>query len=73
MRAAALLSLAVVLAACSDPGNRPPGVRAPDQKTWQGAADPYVAPGWKPGDEHSWDEQMRKRAQGQNEYVRIGS
>jgi hypothetical protein len=73
MRAAALAPIVLLLAACGDPGNRPPGARAPDQKTWQGAAEPYVAPGWTPGDAQSWDEQMRKRVQGQNEYTRIGS
>ncbi len=30
----------------------------------------YAAPGWKGGDQASWEEQMRKRAQGQNEYTR---
>ena len=39
---------------------------------WRGTDNGYTAPGWKAGDAQSWDEQMRRRAQGQNEYTRIG-
>jgi hypothetical protein len=42
----------------------------PDAQPWTGAQDPYVAPGWKAGDQASWEQQMQKRAQGQNEYAR---
>ena len=42
-----------------------------DTPSWEGANNAYVAPGWKPGDQTSWDEQMKKRAQGQNDYSRI--
>ena len=72
MRHLALLSVilfAASLAACSE---KPQTVskRKVDGKPWQGAQNGFVAPGWKPGDEASWDEQMRNRAQGQSEYSR---
>jgi hypothetical protein len=41
------------------------------QPAWDVAGTPYVAPGWKPGDKASWQEQMTKRAQNQNEYLRV--
>jgi len=36
-------------------------------------ASAYTAPGWKPGDETSWETQMRTRSQGQDEYSRAGA
>ena len=45
--------------------------RRPDTVAWQGAENPYSAPGWKAGDRTSWEEQMRNRAQAQNEYRRV--
>ena len=34
-------------------------------------ADPaFMAPGWKSGDKTAWEEQLRKRNQGQNDYGR---
>ena len=72
MKLTLIVVTVLALAACSDPGNRPPGAKAPDQKSWQAPQNGFVAPGWN-ANEQSWDEQMRKRAQQQNEYVRIGS
>ena len=74
-RAIALASIVVVLgsAGCSDRGAK--GDQAvskyASQPSWDAAADPFVAPGWKSGDKASWQEQMTSRAQSQNEYVRI--
>jgi hypothetical protein len=69
MIAAAALA---TLAAC---GERPQTGQAPvkklDTPAAGGAQNAYVAPGWKVGDEASWEQQMKKRAQGQNEYARI--
>ncbi|MFN3415797.1 MAG: hypothetical protein ACK4ZD_05725 [Caldimonas sp.] len=66
------LLLAVGLGAC---GETEQTAKAPykrgDTPAWQGAANPYVAPDWKPGDQAAWQEQMRRRAAGQNEYTRI--
>jgi hypothetical protein len=72
MRAAVALAALLALAACgSDPGNRAPGERSPDTKSWDAAQNQYVVSGWKSGDEKSWEEQLRRRAQGQNEYTRV--
>jgi hypothetical protein len=55
---------------CSE---KPQGVGLPKSATpaWQGAQDPFVAPGWKVGDQASWQEQLNNRAKAQNEYLRI--
>jgi hypothetical protein len=72
MRAAAIAVALLALAACTtDPGNRPPGERSADTKSWQAAQNGYVAPGWNPGDARSWEEHLRNRAQRQNEYTRV--
>jgi hypothetical protein len=44
-----------------------------DAAAYKGSTGPYNSAGWKPGDQASWDEQMRARTQyGQNEYSRLG-
>jgi hypothetical protein len=59
----------VVLAAC---GEKPQtsGTRKADAAPSQGAVAAYTAPGWKAGDATSWEAQMKKRSEGQNEYTR---
>ena len=70
LAAAAVLSLG----AC---GDRPQTLGATanksDAQAWSvsDAAKPaYQAAGWKAGDKAAWEEQLRKRNQAQNEYVR---
>lgn len=71
LRATLALLAATALSACSEqPQEVSAGAKA-GQPSWQGAGNPHVAEGWKPGDQASWEEQMRRRAQGQNEYARI--
>jgi len=67
---AAALTLAAGLAGCTE-DVQTVSERQPDGKAWTGTGTPYVAPGWNAGDQASWDEQMRTRAQAQNEYARI--
>ena len=46
---------------------------APDASTWSvsAAANPaFTAPGWTPGDQASWEGQIRRRNQAQNDYSR---
>ena len=65
------LALLAGLAACGDkPQNMPArSAASPAYLGIQGGA--YVAPGWKPGDQASWEEKIRARTQaGQNEYQR---
>ena len=68
-----LAALALALSACSE---KPQAAqtRKSDAKPWDGApGDPYTVSGWKAGDQQSWEEQMRIRAQGQNEYSRAAA
>ncbi len=50
------------------------GDAAPSQGASQGASKgagaAFAAQGWKPGDATSWDTQIKKRSDGQNEYSR---
>ena len=46
------------------------GERKADAKGYSGAAANYNAPGWKAGDEVSWQQQLKQRAQAQNDYAR---
>ena len=66
------LTLLLALGACSE---KPQGMTTPkaDTQAYMGAQDPFVLPGWKPGDKASWQEQLRKRAQSQNEYLRLAA
>ncbi|RJF99836.1 hypothetical protein [Noviherbaspirillum saxi] len=42
-----------------------------DVAPWQGAKNAYVIQGWSPGDQGSWETQLRTRGQLQNEYVKV--
>ena len=71
MRTAMLLSCtALALAAC---GEKTAGaVKKSDAPAFQGSTGQsvYTANGWKAGDQAAWDQQLRTRTQGQNEYSR---
>jgi hypothetical protein len=71
MKRAWLATCAVLaLAAC---GEKTAGaVKKSDVPAFQGStsASAYNANGWKPGDQTAWDQQLRTRSQGQNEYNR---
>jgi hypothetical protein len=70
----AVMCAALMLCACSEKAQTISDKRKSDTPAWNGAPNSSsVAGGWKVGDEASWDQQMRKRAQSQNEYVRIGT
>jgi hypothetical protein len=71
-RAIALIAVtALVLsqAACGEK-EQTAATRKPDTKVWSGTDNAFAATGWKAGDQASWEEQMRSRAQEQNEYTR---
>ncbi len=66
-----LLALALAAAACSDKPQTA-GAGKKDAEPWAGGgAAAYAAPGWKAGDQGSWESQMHARAQAQNEYNRV--
>lgn len=61
------------LAGCEKAQTLDASARKPDAQAWteSEAANPaYTAPGWKAGDKTAWEEQIRKRNQAQNDYVR---
>jgi hypothetical protein len=65
-----LTCAALALAGC---GEKTAGAaKKSDVPAFQGStgAGAYTANGWKPGDQAAWDQQLRTRAQGQNEYTR---
>ena len=41
-----------------------------DGKPWESAQSAYTAAGWTTGDKTAWEQQLRQRTQGQNEYSR---
>lgn len=61
----------VALVACGDKPQELGAARKPAEASFKGTDNGYVAPGWKPGDQGSWETQMKTRTQqGQNEYPR---
>jgi ABC-type phosphate transport system substrate-binding protein len=58
------------LAACGEKTSE--AVKKSDVPAYQGstAQAAYSANGWKAGDQAAWDQQLRTRTQGQNEYAR---
>jgi hypothetical protein len=61
----------LALAACTEKPQQIGSSKKPAEAAWKGTDNGYVAPGWKAGDETSWEAQMKNRAQqGQNEYTR---
>ena len=72
MRATLIVSAAaaaMLLGACTEQPQTA-GSRKADGSIHQPAKSAFVAPGWTAGDATSWEEQTRRRAQGQNEYSR---
>lgn len=60
-----------VLAACGEkPQTASAATKKADGKPWEASAGANLAPGWKGGDQAAWEEQIRARAQAQNEYLR---
>ena len=72
MRRLALLAVAAVVAVagCGEKVQTiESGKRRSDTPAWQTKDQRFLAPGWSPGDENSWNAQMTQRAQGQNDYA----
>lgn len=72
LRIAGGLAVLLALGAC---GEKPQTLthRKADSPSWDGTKNGFVASGWKAGDQTSWEDQMRLRAQSQNEYVRAAA
>ncbi|MDP9897204.1 outer membrane biogenesis lipoprotein LolB [Variovorax boronicumulans] len=72
----ALASGALLLAACTEkPQTNAEGVKH-DAVPWSGTGTQantgtvFTAPGWKVGDKTAWEQQIKLRSNGQNEYTR---
>jgi outer membrane biogenesis lipoprotein LolB len=69
--ASVVASVAVLfLSACTEPPQTA-GTQHQGSKSWTGTQPNFNAPGWKPGDQASWTEEIKKRNRGQDDYVRI--
>ena len=59
------------LVACGEKPQTLGGVKS-DVAAFEGAKNPFVVPGWKPGDKASWEQELKARTlRTQNEYSRI--
>lgn len=64
------LGLGLALGGCAEKPQTA-GSKKVDAKAYAGSSDAtFTAPGWKPGDEASWEQQIKARNQAQNEYTR---
>lgn len=70
LNAACGLLVVAALAGCSEPVQTAT-TRKVDTKPWQGPDNVYTANGWKAGDRANWEEQLRQRAQAQNDYTKV--
>ena len=64
-----LLVAMVMLAGCAEKP-QVAATRKADGKPWEASSTGYVASGWKAGDQASWEQQLKMRSQGQDEYSR---
>jgi hypothetical protein len=65
----ALTSLAL-LTACGEKPQSLGGVKSDAAPHTGVGASQYAVPGWKAGDKTAWEQQLRSRSQGQNDYSR---
>lgn len=67
----ALAAMAMILGACGERVQTIPvgAAKKSDGKAWEASNSVYLAPGWTPGDQASWDAQLRNRAQAQNDFA----
>lgn len=73
IRAAFLIAAAALaLAGCAEQEQTETGIKS-DQQVYVGTSKqpPFMAAGWKPGDRAAWEQQMKARTQGQNDYVKV--
>jgi hypothetical protein len=67
---AVALAAVVLLTGCEKPQVSQQTKRKPDVAAYQGTDNAFADTSWKRGDQAAWEEQLRKRSQGQNEYSR---
>ena len=71
LRPAMLGMVALVLVGCGERVQTipPGGERKADTAAWDNKDKRFLAPGFTPGNETSWNAQLVDRAQGQNDYA----
>ncbi|MCE2691513.1 MAG: hypothetical protein LW862_17105 [Rubrivivax sp.] len=67
---AVALAAVVLMSGCEKPQVSQQTQRKPDVAAYQGTDNAFADTSWKRGDSAAWEEQLRKRSQGQNEYSR---
>lgn len=72
------LAIALLLAGCSekpqDPVQKQAGTTVTwDTKPWDAEATPFTTPGLAKGNRTAYEDALKQRALGQNEYIRIGA
>ena len=69
MQIIAVVGALAGLSACGDKPQTIGGGNKSQVASFQGAQNPFVAPGWTPGDKTSWEQGLKARMQRtQNEY-----
>jgi uncharacterized low-complexity protein len=68
---AAVATLA--LGACGEKPQTAGTTPKSDTKAWEGQASAHAADGYKGGDKAAWEQQLRQRAQNQNDYTRTSA
>ena len=71
VRLGLLAMVAILLAGCGERVQTipPGGERKSDTAVWENKDKRFLAPGWTPGDQASWNAQLVDRAQAQNDYA----
>ena len=71
LRLGLLGMVAIVLVGCGERVQTipPGGERKADTPVWDTKDKRFLAPGWSPGDQKSWNAQLVDRTQGQNDYA----
>ena len=71
-RVALLGALACGLMALAGCGDKPQGMGGvkSDTAPYQGTGMAYTLPGWKAGDKTSWEQQLKTRAQAQDDHAK---
>ncbi len=70
-RTSALVAATVLLTGCNEANVGTSASKRPDIAPYMGADNGFMAKGWKPGDQASWNAEITKRNQLQSEYSRI--
>lgn len=66
----ALVASLLALAGCSEKPQSLGGVKS-DVPAFQGTGSNFTDPGWKAGDKTSWEQHLKTRVQGQNDYAKV--